>query len=352
MGKLSLNKTICIETNTTCQLRCPTCPTTSNGYPPVIGAGYLHFSDFKELIEKNPWVRTIRIINLGEMFLNPDLGSIIEYATKRKIKMYCEGGVNLNTAKPDVLEIMVEGKYFKTLYCSIDGASSETYSLYRKGGDFNTVIGNIKTINRLKKKYHSPYPKLFWQFVVFGHNEHELPVARALAKALNMEFVPKLSWDSKYSPIKNYDFVKANTGWKHVTREEFEKENRKNYVRATCYMLFDNPRINWDGKILGCCWNNWGEFGSNAFIEGYDKAINHQNIIYAQGMLLGKFKKRDDIPCSQCDLYNSMLKTGNFLTIKEIHRQHKLWYRTIRMIYHLIPRSFGSALLSLFKIKK
>ena len=61
---------------------------------------------------------------------------------------------------------------------SVDGASEDTYQIYRKGGSFQEVINNIKKINHYKKIYKSKLPKLKWQFIIFGHNEHELPLAK------------------------------------------------------------------------------------------------------------------------------------------------------------------------------
>ncbi len=34
-----------------------------------------------------------------------------------------------------------------------------------------------------------------------------------------------------------------------------------------CFQLWDEPQVNWDGKILGCCVSYWGELGGNAFTE-------------------------------------------------------------------------------------
>jgi len=53
--------------------------------------------------------------------------------------------------------------------CSIDGASPETYRAYRVHGNFDAVIENIAKINRLKKAHQSNFPRLHWQFIVFGH---------------------------------------------------------------------------------------------------------------------------------------------------------------------------------------
>ena len=110
-------------------------------------------------------------------------------------------GVNLNHAKDAALEGLV--KYgVRMVSCSIDGASPETYRKYRVRGDFNTVIANIERINHYKQLHRTELPQLRWQFVVFGHNEHEIPIAREMARKLGMTFVTKISWNQTISPIR------------------------------------------------------------------------------------------------------------------------------------------------------
>lgn len=201
-----------IDACSICQLRCKECPATKMGYEFNVGRGYLKFRNFKNLIDANPQIQTVEFDNFGELFLNPDLISLIKYAYEKKIAISCNTGVNLNTAKPEMLESLVKYR-FNFITCSIDGATQETYQLYRVGGNFEKVINNIKSINYYKDQYHSKFPKLKWQFIVFGHNEHELPRARKMARNLNMEFYPKMNWNSNYSPIINKEFVMSETGW-------------------------------------------------------------------------------------------------------------------------------------------
>jgi len=317
MAQLLKPEILTIEGNASCQLRCPTCPTTSTGYPPVVGNGYLKFEDFKNLLSANRHIKEVNLESRGELFLNPDVLPIIECGFRKNVSMTNTSGVNLNNVHDEVLEGLVRYR-FKHLLCSIDGASQEIYRMYRVGGDFDRVIDNINIINQFKKVYHADYPKLSWQFIVFGHNEHELPLAKKMAEDLNMSFIPKMSWDSDYSPIRNKDFVMTETGWPAVTREEFMKVTGRNYMRSVCYALWKSPRVNWDGKIMGCCWNSWGEFGGNAFKEGYIPSINSEKLNYAREMLLGKVKSVDDIPCTTCILYIQMKEANDFITVKEI----------------------------------
>lgn len=220
--------------------------------------------------------------------------------------------MNLNNAKDEVLEALVKYKV-SSILCSIDGASQQTYRLYRVRGNFDTVIANIKKINHYKRLYESPHPELIWQFIVFGHNEHEIPAARELAGALHMKFTIKISWDPKISPIRDKEFVREQTGEPALTRDEYEQMHGRKYLRGLCERLWDNPQINWDGKILGCCRNFWGDFGGNAFKHGLESSLNGEKINYARDMLRGHVAAREDIPCTSCEMYTSMREHSDFL---------------------------------------
>jgi MoaA/NifB/PqqE/SkfB family radical SAM enzyme len=299
-----------LESSSLCQLRCPSCPTTSKATLPVIGSGFLKLGDFKKLIDENDWVRAVELSNYGEMFLNPDLLEIIKYAYERQVILTASNGVNLNHAEDEVLEALVRYRFWR-ITCSIDGASQQTYQLYRRRGDFDKVIGNISKINAFKEKYGSIHPVLKWQFVAFGHNEHEIESARELARELGMEFHLKLSWDSKVSPTKEHELIRKEAG--AASREEFKDKNGVDYMQSICHQLWDQPQINWDGKVLGCCRNYWGEFGGNAFEDGLLQSINTERMAYAREMLRGEKEARDDIPCSTCSIYLGMRAKGRWL---------------------------------------
>ena len=66
-----------------------------------------------------------------------------------------------------------------------------------------------------------------------------------------------------------------------------------------CNSLWFLPQINWDGKLLGCCVNIYSDFG-NVFESGLEKCLGSEAYTYAQKMLLGLAKTRDDIACSKC----------------------------------------------------
>ncbi len=301
-----------LEAASHCQLRCPSCPTTSGAIHPAIGSGFLRASDFERLLDWNPQVRSVELSNYGEIFLNPEFSEILRIGHERDIDLTAQNGVNLNAVSGGVLEDLVRYR-LHSLTCSIDGATPESYARYRVRGDLAKVLEHIRAINALKRQYRSPYPLMRWQFVVFGHNEHEIPAARRMAGELKMDFTPKLTWDDDFSPIRDRDFVLRETGLEAATREEYRWGTGEDYARMICTQLWLNPQINWDGKMLGCCRNFWGDFGANAFTEGLRAAVNSEPMRRARAMLLGKAPARNDIPCTTCEIYLGMRESGRWL---------------------------------------
>jgi hypothetical protein len=302
-----------LEASSFCQLRCPSCPTTTRAIHPAVGSGFLKLSDFQKLIANNSFVREIELSNYGEIFLNPELPAIIRCAHENGVVLRADNGVNLNHAKPEVLEALVKYR-FASMNCSIDGASQETYEKYRVRGNFHNVMENIRAINRFKREYSSELPLLNWQFVVFGHNEHELETARTLAAELGMTFTPKLSWDAEISPVQDKDKIRVVAG--AASRAEFKEKRGEDYAAAICHQLWDAPQINWDGKVLGCCRNFWGDFGTGAFEGGIIAAANGEKMRAARAMLLGKNPSsppRADIPCTTCEIYLDMATRQKWL---------------------------------------
>ena len=297
-----MTSAIRLEACSACQLRCPSCPTTTGHTEEVVGKSVLKLADFVKLVDDNPWIGSIELSNYGEVFLNPDLLGIFRHAHERNVTLEIANGANLNHARDEVLEGLVRYRVAKVL-CSVDGASQETYARYRVRGNYKRVIGNIRRINHFKRTLGSELPRLSWQFIAFGHNEHEIPAARTLAQELGMQFYVKLSWDEGFSPVHDEDAIRAATQSGAASRTEFREKHGSDYMGDICRQLWNHPQINWDGKVLGCCRNFWGDFGGNAFRDGLLESLNHEKMSYARDMLEGKKPARPDIPCTNCELY-------------------------------------------------
>ncbi|HWL74230.1 MAG TPA: radical SAM protein, partial [Burkholderiaceae bacterium] len=297
-----LTSAIRLEACSACQLRCPSCPTTTGHTEEVVGKSALKLADFVKLIDDNPWIGSIELSNYGESFLNPELLGILRHAYERNVTLEFANGANFNHVRDEVLEGLVRYRV-ANVTCAIDGASQETYKRYRVRGNYDRVIDNIRRVNHFKRALGSELPHLSWQFIAFGHNQHEIPVARALAAELGMRFYVKLSWDTDFSPLVDEDAVRTANEAGVASRTEYLEKFGSDYLGSICMQLWKHPQINWDGKVLGCCRNFWGDFGGNAFRDGLLESLNHEKMAYARDMLEGKKPARPDIPCTTCELY-------------------------------------------------
>jgi MoaA/NifB/PqqE/SkfB family radical SAM enzyme len=292
-----------IDFSTICQLRCVEC-STSKGitHKGIVGKGQLHLSDFCLFVDNNPQIRRIEMSNWGEIFLNPDMEEIFKYAFEHNVTLYCGNGTNFNNVEDNVLEALVKYKV-EFLNLSIDGATQETYEQYRVGGNFKKVIHNIERLNFYKNAYSSAYPKLSWQFIIFGHNEHEIPQVKELCRKYNMVFNPKLNY-SNFSPVRNKDYVRKESGLGVADRKEYKELFKKEY-KAPCYHCFTSPQINWNGDILGCSVNKWSIMG-NAFktsINDWEKSDYYKNLV--EVLFYGK-ECTSVLPCYFCPNYEKI----------------------------------------------
>jgi MoaA/NifB/PqqE/SkfB family radical SAM enzyme len=73
------------------------------------------------------------------------------------------------------------------LAAAIDGGSSATYGIYRRGGDFDLVIDNLRAIVRARRAQSSLKPWLVWKFLAFEHNVHEIEATAALAREIGVD---------------------------------------------------------------------------------------------------------------------------------------------------------------------
>lgn len=315
--KKPVPRAIQMDASSHCQLACPVCPTATGLTLPVLRAGHLKVADFERLLRDNPEIREVELSNYGEMFLNPQLPDLLACAYERQVVVSGSNGVNFNLASEAALEAVVKYRV-RALTCSIDGATQETYSRYRVNGRLDRVLEHVDRVRELRRLARSAFPLLDWQFVVMGHNEHEIERARAMAEARGMQFLPRLSWSAEHSPVVNRDLVRIETGLGAATREEFRKNHGVSYTRSLCSQLWHAPVINWDGKMLGCCVNYWGDFGSNVFTAGLAESLRHPKMEYARQMLQGKVEARAGIPCTDCDQYNEMAGSGKWFSDEEL----------------------------------
>lgn len=304
-----------IDASTLCQLKCEGCGFQKSDHR-GLGGGSLRLTDFENFLDNNPQIKRVELSNYGEIFLNPDLVSIMKCAFDRGVSLETRMGVNFNTVTEEQLEALVDYQ-FSVLSFSIDGASQSAYSQYRIGGDFDKVIANIKKLQRIKEERESKYPELEWQYVINQYNEDDIAKAKHMANDMGIPIFFKLNFMKSYQPAAE-ERIRKETGLECVTRAEFLEKHKEPYLSDDCLQLFYDPQFNWDGALLGCCRIENEVFGRNLFHDGLSESLKSKTFVKSKELLLQKHPDADayrKLPCWKCSLRKGREQNGKRLKI-------------------------------------
>ena len=281
---------------TLCQLDCVSCYMRRDERQ-TTGLGYVQPEQFEDFLRREPQIHSLEISNSGEPFLHPRLHEIMEIAHRHGVTLTCYNGTNFNHVADQVLEDMVRWE-MPEVTVALDGASQETYAVYRRNGQFDRVIENIRKLNAIKKAAHSALPRLTWQFVVMSHNYDDIPRAEEMAKELEMDIAFHDTWSAPERKKLRRMLEERGVSAKAADAEVAE---HKNDFDAYCMELLTHPQINWDGRLLGCCQIYRSDWGMNAFETSLTEIMNSP--VYREtvlALLKGEALPYDGVPCFTC----------------------------------------------------
>lgn len=291
-----------IETGNFCNLKCPLCPTGSG--QEGLEKGFMKLEMFSKIFcELSGSLKSLNLYSWGEPLLNNDLIKIIKYAKKVKPSVRITTSTNLNIRDDALLgELVASG--IDEIIVSCDGASQESYSKYRVGGDFDLVLKNLKFLAEKKNELRKNV-LIVWNFLVFKHNEHEVDKAQHLAEVLGVNFRIGLMRTSMKDEIlqdhaktieKDLDWIPDNP--KYSAYDKVKKAPKKSI--KTCRKPWQETSVNWDGKVFPCC-AIFGEkfaFG-NIGVKNFKEIWNSNLYEKARLEILARTKTRDTI-CGIC----------------------------------------------------
>jgi len=241
---------ISVEPTTSCNLRCPECPSGLRAFSRP--TGMMEPTFFKSLVtELRPGLASINFYFQGEPFLNTDLHEMIGFAAQRGI--YTATSTNAHYLNTENAEKTVRSGLHR-LIISIDGTSQETYQQYRIGGKLEKVIQGTKEILAARKRLKSRTPHVIFQFLVVKPNEHQTDEVLRLAKDLGVDEV-------RFKTAQVYDFenghplIPDNEKYSRYRKGLDGKWRLKNKMENHCWRMWQGCVITWDGKVVPCCFD-------------------------------------------------------------------------------------------------
>lgn len=241
---------IAVEPTTSCNLRCPECPSGLRSF--TRSTGMLQKDFFQKLIfELHQKTLYLTFYFQGEPYLNPAFLDMVKTASEKNI--YTATSTNAHYLSVENAEKTVKSG-LNRLIISIDGTTQETYQQYRRGGSLDKVIQGTKNIVKAKKDLKSSTPHIIFQFLVVKPNEHQIDEVLKMAKELGVNEV-------KFKTAQVYDYkygnplIPENPKYSRYQKLADGTYYIKNKLLNHCWKLWHSCVITWDGKVVPCCFD-------------------------------------------------------------------------------------------------
>lgn len=241
---------VSIEPTTSCNLRCPQCPSGLREF--TRPTGMLQQDMFEKIIlQLKKHLHSLTFYFQGEPYLNPDFLKMVSFANQQGI--YTITSTNAHYLNEGNARATVNSK-LDELIISVDGSKQETYVKYRIGGQFEKVIEGTKNILKEKEKQKSSFPHVVWQFVVFRHNEGEVEEIKRVAKEIGVNEV-RIKTAQIYDFENSSDWIPDTEKYSRYKKDQEGKFKIKNKLLNQCWRMWQGCVITWDGKVVPCCFD-------------------------------------------------------------------------------------------------
>jgi len=194
------------------------------------GIGYMELRLFRKIVDEinsYPWC-SLRIVGLGEPAMHPHISEILEYLADKNIKteFTTNGTLMMRLPSDEILSMHID-----LLGISIDGFDAASYSLYRPGGDYNTLRERVVELFNMRKKMAVEFPKILIRNVVFPNTRPEQ--IRAFAE----EWLP-------FADVVTFHALISKMS-----------EPTKTFER--CEDILFTMHVAWDGSVPLCGYQLW-----------------------------------------------------------------------------------------------
>jgi len=215
-----------IESTNLCNAKCVFCPRDEMHRQQGVMAMDLFTKIVDECAESG--ITHVRVHNYGEPFLDKQLLAKVRYAKAKGIR---EVGMisNGSLITEDLARGMIEAG-LDAINISVDASGRETFERTRVHLKYDEVIGNVRTLARLRRELGRTHPKLILSFV------RQTPEVQEEERAFVRE----------WSGIADKIHVTDLHNWAGTL-------NTRSDVTYPCYRLWLTFTVLWDGRVSLCC---------------------------------------------------------------------------------------------------
>lgn len=241
---------ISIEPTTSCNLRCPECPSGLRAF--TRPTGMLDVAAATSWIDElAPWLTYVNLYFQGEPLLHPELETVIARCSHHNL--YSSTSTNAHHLSEARCRSLIEAGLSR-LIVSIDGLTQETYSAYRVGGTLAKVMEGTRTLVEAKRQLGRG-PHIVWQFLVVGPNEHELPDLLHTARECGVDEV-EIKTAQLDDPRDGHPLLTKAPEHRRYDRDPVTGSwSLRNDLEDACWRMWQGTVLTWDGRVVPCCFD-------------------------------------------------------------------------------------------------
>ena len=246
---------VSIEPTTSCNLRCPECPSGLRSF--TRPTGNISNALFQNIIDElSPWLTNLTFYFQGEPFLHPQFLDMVSYAAERGI--YQTTSTNAHYLNEHTAQKVVRSGMDRIII-SIDGFTQEVYEQYRRGGQLSKVLEGTSNLIKARKELKSRKPFIVFQFLVVRPNEHQISEIKSLARSMGVDAV-KFKTAQIYDYENGSDLIPTQEKYSRYQQTESGSWKIKSGLENNCWKMWSSSVITWDGRVLPCCFDKDGKY--------------------------------------------------------------------------------------------
>ena len=270
-------RTVHLEITAKCQAACLQCDRNVNGgeINPNISLDELTLEDCEQILSPH-FIRQLNSLfmcgNLGDPAVAQESLEVMEYLRRVNSDLWLSMNTNAGVKKPEWWRELAKviGKNGHVIF-SLDGLK-DTNHLYRQNVNWDICMQSAEA-------FINAGGRARWDYLIFGHNEHQVEEAKALSERMGFEKFMSKKTGRFYSNIKaqgkkehqGVNRKGAETQKLTMPKEEYQnkalkKENTLvekygsmdayyDQSKINCKVLKDNSiYVSASGHLFPCCW--------------------------------------------------------------------------------------------------
>jgi len=333
-----------IDPSNVCQLACPGCVhSTRNEALKIFDwpNGTLSQDRYSALLSRyGPYAIGAYFCNYGEPLLSLQTPRLIRLA--KTYLMRTALSTSLSVRKFDAEAYVESGLDFMVI--SIDGATQAVYQQFRRNGDLELALSNIRKLVDAKRRLGKRTPVLSWNFLAFEHNAHEIPQAERMARQLGVNLFRivnpfDVGWDDpEIQPaaiqggvrrLHSFTIAGDVENWNPFPGElapaiasafdelwDIPAAPAESSAAAghTCHWLYKNIVMDATGRIMPCCGGPRPD--TNLVFDHYNgnggDPFNSERYQQARAWFRGDLAASPESPhCTQCEWDQTTVNIGS-----------------------------------------